>query len=240
MKKGKMNKIIGILLFPRVTNQDYIGMYEVFSRIPGYSVALISKQKGLIETEGGLKIMTDYSFNDIKKTDILFIPGGMGINGVLQDREQLEFIWKMGTSAEYITSVCTGSLTLAVTGLLDGYIATTHWRYLSLLKDFGVKISEDRVVVDRNRITGGGVTAGIDLALKLVGLLLDTSVAKMIELQLEYNPQPPYGTGHPRLADAHTLNMVMEKTEKVFLERKEIMNKLKSQSSDFFNRGFSA
>lgn len=232
-----MNKSIGILLFPRVTNLDYIGIYDVFSKIPGYTICLISKNSGLIETEGGLKVIADYSFRDIKNADILFIPGGMGINAVLQDREYLEFIRKTGVSAEYVTSVCTGSLALAATGLLKGYRATTHWRYLSLLKDFGVKVSEDRVVIDRNRITGGGVTAGIDFALILVGLVLNPLVAKRIELLLEYNPQPPFGTGHPGLADKDTLNTVLEKTEEVYLERKEIMNKVKPLYYDFLNSG---
>lgn len=215
-----------MILFEGLTLQDFVGPYEVFSRVPGWIIIPIAKEKGLIEAEGGLKVNAEWAFKDDPDFDILFLPGGKGINSQLADSAFLEFIQKKGQQAEFVTSVCTGSLLLAAAGLLTGYKATTHWRSLPLLALFGVSVLSDRVVIDRNRITGGGVTAGIDFALTLVSLLEGESLARKLELFLEYNPAPPFRGGHPRIAAAGTLDDVIKDTYGAYHEREQIIGKL--------------
>jgi len=220
---------IGMVLFDGFTAQDFIGPYEVFSRVPGWKIAIIAKMKGLIEAEGGLKIAATDSISEDPEMDILFLPGGRGINDLLKDSSFLEFIRGKGIRAEYVTSVCTGSLVLAAAGLLDGFRATSHWRSLPLLKLFGVDVSADRVVADRNRVTGGGVTAGIDFALYLVCLLEGEILARQIELGLEYNPAPPLRCGHPDIADRQTIEREISRTSGIYKERERIIRGLISR-----------
>jgi cyclohexyl-isocyanide hydratase len=131
---------------------------------------------------------------------VLFVPGGSGVDAILEDREVLEFLRKQGQQARFVTSVCTGSLALGAAGLLKGFRATTHWLSLDLLPLFGATAMPDRVVVDRNRITGGGVTAGIDFALAMTSTLFGEGLAKVVQLVIEYNPKPPFDSGHPSVA----------------------------------------
>ncbi len=154
-------------MFEGMTQLDLTGPLEVFSRFPENKIHLISKTVNPVKCDRSLAIIPDTSFENCPaKLDILFVPGGPGVSGVLKDNEYLNFIRSKKDSA-YITSVCTGSIVLAACGLLDGFRATTHWLSMDLLKRFKIETVDERVVVDRNRITGGGVTSGIDFSLML-------------------------------------------------------------------------
>ena len=194
--------IIGMLIFPDMTQLDFTGPYEVFSRMPGCDVKVIAKSLQPVATQNGLKIVPDAALGDVPQVDLLFVPGGPGVGAVMEDREVLEFLRRQAQQARYVTSVCTGALALGAAGLLKGYRATTHWASLDLLPVFGAAARTDRVVIDRNRITGGGVTAGIDFALTVAAQVLGEKTAKAIQLGLEYNPTPPFNSGHPSTADA--------------------------------------
>lgn len=214
---------IAMMLFPEVTIQDFIGPFEVFQRIEEFSVHVFSPQGGTIQTEGGLKIADTASADGLLFCDILFVPGGSGVNKIISDPEILRKIHDLGKRSRMVTSVCTGSLVLAAADLLTGYHATTHWRYLDLLGIFGAVPVADRVVVDRDRITGGGVTAGLDFALTLVSKLVSEARAREIALQLEYNPAPPFASGHPSVATEATVTAVEKKTQANYELRKKIM-----------------
>ena len=140
--------------------------------------------------------------------DVLFVPGGFGTNDMMKDLEVLDFLAQAGASARYVTSVCTGSVILAMAGLLDGYRAATHWAFYEPLEALGVEPSHERVCVDRNRITGGGVTAGVDFGLTLLAELKGQDVAEFTQLALEYDPAPPFNAGHPRTARAEIVDMI--------------------------------
>ena len=210
--------IIGMIMFEGMTQLDLTGPLEVFSRLPNTKVHLISKTAESVKSDRGLRILPDTTFDNCpEKLTILFIPGGPGVSAVLEDRHYLDFI-RSHRDSTFITSVCTGSLILAASGLLRGFKATTHWLSLDLLKRFGIELQNTRIVVDRNRITGGGVTSGIDFALTLTSILFGAPLAKELQLLIEYNPQPPFQSGHPDLADPATV-------EKVKSERQESQKK---------------
>jgi cyclohexyl-isocyanide hydratase len=152
--------------------------------------------------------------------DILFVPGGPGISGLLRDNESLDFIRSRKDSA-YITSVCTGSIVLAACGLLEGFKATTHWLSMDLLRRFNLEAVDERVVVDRNRITGGGVTSGIDFSLILTSILFGEQRAKEVQLLIEYNPKPPFQSGHPNIAEHSIVDMVKKQREEIQKKRLE-------------------
>jgi cyclohexyl-isocyanide hydratase len=195
-----MSLTVGMLLFPSMTQLDLTAPHEVFARMPDTKVVLMAKQPDSIRSEGGLRIVPDCSLADAPALDVLFVPGGTGISGVIQDAQSLEFLRDRARTARYITSVCTGALVLGAAGLLRGYRATTHWLSLDLLPLVGAIPSSGRVVIDRNRITAGGVTAGIDFGLTIAAELFGRSVAERIQLMMEYSPQPPLDSGSPSTA----------------------------------------
>jgi cyclohexyl-isocyanide hydratase len=225
---------IAMMLFPEVTIQDFIGPFEVFQRIEEFSVHTFSPLGGTIRTEGGLEIANTASADGLLFCDILFVPGGTGVNKIIADPEILRKIHDLGKRSRMVTSVCTGSLVLAAADLLTGYHATTHWRYLDLLPIFGALPVADRVVIDRDRITGGGVTAGLDFALTVVSKLVSETRAREIAQQLEYNPAPPFASGHPSVALPETLASVEKKTQANYELRKKIMTEAHAlaQASD--------
>jgi cyclohexyl-isocyanide hydratase len=200
--------VVGMLLFPNMTILDLTGPYDVFTRMPGARIHLIAARLGPIRTEKGLIIAADTTFDAAPPFDLLFVPGGPGQQEVMEDEPTLAFLREQGRSARLVTSVCTGSLILGAAGLLQGYRATTHWRYLDLLALLGAQPVAERVVVDRNRITGAGVSAGIDLALVIASALYGERIAQTIQLGIEYDPQPPFHSGSPRSADAALLEDV--------------------------------
>ena len=194
--------IIGMLIFPDMTQLDFTGPYEVFAQMQGCEVRVIAKTLQPVAARGGLKFIPDTTLDDAPPLDLVFVPGGPGVGALMEDKAVLEFLRRQAQQARYVTSVCTGALVLGAAGLLKGYRATTHWLSLDLLPVFGASAMPDRVVFDRNRITGGGVTAGIDFALSVAGQVLGAEAAKTIQLLIEYNPAPPFACGHPGTADA--------------------------------------
>ena len=190
----------GLLVFPDLTQLDLTGPYEVLSRAPGTRVVLVGTRPGPIRSEFGLTLGTDCTLDEAPPLDLLLVPGGVGVNALLSDDPVLDFLARRGASAAWVTSVCTGSLVLGAAGLLRGYRATTHWLSLDLLAELGATPVDARVVRDRNRITGGGVTAGLDFALALVAELHGREAAERIQLMIEYDPAPPLQAGSPRTA----------------------------------------
>jgi len=192
---------IGFLIYSDVIQLDVMGAYQVLSFPPNATIHLIGKTLEPITSNEGLILTPTATINDCPSLDVICVPGGgMGQIEVMQDRAILNFLASLGNQTPYITSVCTGSLILAKANLLEGYRATCHWAFKEHLSALRVKVAAERIVTDRNRITGAGVTSGIDFGLTLVGLLWDEEMAKMTQLMLEYNPQPPFNAGTPATA----------------------------------------
>jgi cyclohexyl-isocyanide hydratase len=192
---------IGLLLFPNLTQLDATGPYEVFARIPGARIHLAAKAATPVASDQGLAIVPTATLDDTPPLDVVCVPGGVGVNTLLEDDEVLAFLRRQAEGARFVTSVCTGALALGAAGLLRGYRATTHWMALEFLRAFGAEPVAERVVVDRNRITGAGVTAGIDFAIAIAQRLVGEEWARAIQLQIEYDPAPPFDSGSPRSAD---------------------------------------
>jgi cyclohexyl-isocyanide hydratase len=203
---------VGLLLFPRLTQLDLTGPYEVFARAPDTEVHLVWKTRDPVVSDRGLTILPTVSFDTCPPLDVLCVPGGPGQADLMADSAALDFLRRQASGARYVTSVCTGSLVLGAAGLLRGYRATTHWLSLDLLAALGATPIDERVVIDRNRITGGGVTAGIDFALAVVAELHGRERAQAIALQIEYDPHPPI-TGSPRHADRGLVERLRESTK---------------------------
>ncbi|KAK7205108.1 class I glutamine amidotransferase-like protein [Myxozyma melibiosi] len=186
---------IGLLLFPKLTQLDLTGPYEVFARAPGATVHLIAKSLDPVAADRGLQIVPTTTYASCPALDVICVPGGPGQIGLMDDDETLDFLRKVAADAKLITSVCTGSLVLGAAGLLRGYKATSHWSSLDQLSLLGATPVQERVVRDRNRITGAGVTSGIDFALNVVADLYGREVAEDVQFQLEYDPHPPFDAG---------------------------------------------
>src|ERR1700761_8054062 len=202
---------IGLVIFPKVTQLDMTGPLQVFSGVPGAKVHLIWKRIEPVPTDTVMMLTPTATFADCPQLDVICVPGGAGINDMVNDEEMLAFLRKQAATAKYVTSVCTGSLVLGAAGLLEGYRAATHWSAMEYLSAFGATPTSTRVCTDRNRITGGGVTAGIDFALTVVSVLADRQTAESIQLGIEYNPSPPFNAGSPDTAPADTLARVRER-----------------------------
>lgn len=213
---------IGMLIFPEMTQLDFTGPWEVFAQLPDCEVRVIAESLEPVAAKGGLRFLPDTQIDAAPGLDVLFVPGGPGTGTLMENRTALEFLRSQAQHARYITSVCTGALVLGAAGLLKGYRATTHWLSLDLLPIFGASAVADRIVVDRNRITGGGVTAGIDFALVIAATLCGTQTAQTIQLLLEYNPAPPFQCGHPTTADHRIIGHLRDKLEAVQNERMAI------------------
>ena len=217
---------IGMVIFPNLTQLDLTGPYEVFGRLPATKVLLIAESLEPLKSDNGLLLTPDETFDTAPQVDILFVPGGRGIFEAMQSEKLINFLQQQAVNAKYITSVCTGSLVLAAAGLLTGYKATTHWLSLHLLKMFNVEVVEERVVIDRNRITGGGVTAGIDFGLFVVAKLFGEDAAKETQLMMEYNPTPPFNAGSPKTAEKEIVDRVIATRKDIQKEREELIKKL--------------
>ena len=202
---------IGLVLFPKVTQLDFTGPLQVFSSVPGAQVHLVWKRIEPVTSDSVMMLTPTVSFADCPQLDVICVPGGFGTDDMINDEEMLAFLKKQAEGAKYITSVCTGSLVLGAAGLLKGYRAATHWTAMDFLSAFGAIPTRTRVCVDRNRVTGGGVTAGIDFALTLVSLLVDRRTAEAIQLRLEYNPAPPFNSGSPDTAPPEILARAKER-----------------------------
>lgn len=197
----------GLLLFPGFTLVDLAGPQTAF----GFhgKTHLIAKTMDPVPTDMGVSMNPTATFADAPdRLDVLFVPGGLGTNAAMEDRDTLQFLARAGATARYVTSVCTGSAILAIAGLLDGYRAATHWAFYEPLVALGVEPSYERVSVDRNRITGGGVTAGIDFGLSVIAELKGRQAAEFTQLVMEYSPQPPFAAGHPSTASQEVIDMI--------------------------------
>lgn len=198
---------IGMLLYPGFTLLDLAGPANAL----GFhgTIHLIWKTMDPVATDMGMSLHPTVTFANVPENlDVLFVPGGFGTNDAMEDEEILAFLASAGSTARYVTSVCTGSAILAAAGLLDGYRAATHWAFYEPLQALGVEPSHERVCVDRNRISGGGVTAGVDFGLTLLAELKGQKVAEFTQLALEYDPQPPFNAGHPRVARQEIVDMI--------------------------------
>lgn len=196
---------IDLLLFPDVTQLDLTGPFEVFARTPGVACHLVWKEIKPVRSDRGLTLLPDCTFNDCPPLDVICVPGGPGQIALMTDEETLSFLRQQAQHAQFITSVCTGSLVLGAAGLLRGYRATSHWSSRDQLALLGAEPVDARVVRDRNRLTGAGVTSGIDFALTLVAEIRGNDVAQAIQLQMEYDPEPPFHAGSPQSATPQQL-----------------------------------
>ena len=202
---------IGLLVFPKVTQLDLTGPVQVFSSVPDVKVHIIWKRLEPVPSDSALVLTPTITFGDCPQLDVICVPGGVGTDDIVGDDEVLDFLRLQAEGARYVTSVCTGSLVLGAAGLLRGYRATTHWTAMDCLAPFGAIPTETRVCIDRNRITGGGVTAGIDFALTLVSVMVDRSTAETVQLRLEYNPAPPFRAGSPDTAPPEVVALLKER-----------------------------
>src|ERR1700693_4637800 len=216
---------IGLVIFPRVTQLDLTGPVQVFSSVPDAKVHLIWKRIEPVPSDSVLTLTPTITFADCPQLDVICVPGGFGTDDMVNDEEGLDFLRRQAEGANYITSVCAGSLVLGAAGLLRGYRATTHWTAMDHLAPFGALPAKTRVCVDRNRVTGGGVTAGIDFALTLVSIMVDRESAEAIQLRLEYNPAPPFNAGSPDTAPPEILALMREKIAPAQARRSEAIGR---------------
>jgi cyclohexyl-isocyanide hydratase len=200
----------GMLVFPNMTQLDLTGPYEVLSRLPGAETVLLWKNLEPVRTEHGLTILPMASFSSCPRLDLVLVPGGGGINPLLEDAEVLAFLRRIAAEARWVVGVCTGSLVLGAAGLLRGRRATSHWMSRDLLRQFGAEPVAARVVADGKLVTGGGVTAGIDVALTVAAEIAGRPAAEAIQLAIEYDPDPPFSSGSPESADPAVLARVID------------------------------
>ena len=191
---------IGFVLFPNLLNLDFAGPWDVLANLPGATLHVVAKDLAPIVSSSGLSILPTITFANCPQLDLICVPGGAGHLDAMEDEATLDFLRQQEPGCRFLTSVCTGALVLAAAGLLEGYEATTHWNSHDRLAAYGAIPKQGRVVVDRNRITGGGVTAGIDFALQVIAELKGQDAAEFTQLVLEYDPQPTMTSGHPRTA----------------------------------------
>jgi len=191
---------IGFLLFPNVTQLDLTGPAQVLSRVPNARVHLVWKSAEPVMTDVGFTINPTTTFAECPQLTVLCVPGGFGIGDQIVDQETLAFLRRQGENARFVTSVCNGALILGAAGLLKGYKSACHWQWRKYLPRFGAEPIAKRIVRDRNRISGGGVTAGIDFGLALAAELAGDEVAKTLQLAFEYDPHPPFDCGTPEKA----------------------------------------
>ena len=202
---------IAMLIYPGMTALDLIGPQQTFGYMLGCKVDLVARTSQPVVTDTGVKIEPSATLSGLPDPDLIFVPGGgKGTVALMTDPEVIGFLAEKGKSARYVTSVCSGSLVLAAAGLLRGYKATSHWAVRDVLPTLGAKLEPGRVVEDRNRITAGGVTAGIDFGLHLVAKLRGEDYARAVQLMLEYDPHPPFESGTPVQAHTDTREFVTQ------------------------------
>jgi len=200
---------IAILLYEKMTALDAIGPYEVLSQLPNAEVCFTAEKKGLVRTDTGfLRLSADYDLSDVSKADILLVPGGPGDREVQQSPSVLDWIRRLHEQTRFTTSVCTGSLILGAAGLLKDVRATTYWARMEVLRKFGALPTSERVVEQGKIITAAGVSAGIDMALRLVQKISGDDYAQAVQLGIEYDPQPPFDSGSPSKAPSHIIDLV--------------------------------
>jgi transcriptional regulator GlxA family with amidase domain len=202
-------------LYPRITQLDFTGPFEVLARLPHARCTLASVAGGELAADRGLKFAGLTPLAEVQSCDLLCVPGGFGTIDAIEDARYLAALRRLGSRARYVTSVCTGSLLLAAAGLLRGRRAACHWAWRDQLAEFGVTPDPARVVRDGHVITGGGVTAGIDMAFEVMAEIAGRDYAETVQLALEYAPAPPFESGRPELAREPVLRVALERMESV-------------------------
>jgi cyclohexyl-isocyanide hydratase len=205
---------VGFVIFPDLTQLDFTGPQQVLARLPESAMHIVAKSAAPVPSDSGLSLVATHTFESCPRLDLICVPGGnAGVVRAMGDRETIEFVRRQASTARYVTSVCTGAFILGVAGLLKGRRATTHWAFAELLPLVGATHEKARVVKDGNVITAGGVTSGIDFGLRVVAEIAGESVAQAIQLGLEYDPDPPFASGHPDRASAAIKTMVSPRYE---------------------------
>ena len=218
---------VAFLLFPSLTQLDLTGPAQVLARLGADArVDLVWRDRDPVMTDAGFAILPTATFCEVPSVDILCVPGGIGVNAVIADDEVMGWVQDVGAKATWVTSVCTGSLILGAAGLLRGYRATSHWAWRDMLSLFGATPTAERVVIDGNRVTGGGVTAGIDFALSLTALLRGEAHARAVQLSLEYDPAPPFDAGSPEGAGQPLVSLFEQRMERLAPGRAEELRAL--------------
>jgi cyclohexyl-isocyanide hydratase len=217
-----MTRRIGMLIFPRLTQLDMTGPYEVLARLRNTTVDLVSRTRVPVTTDRGMQIVPTVTYSDCPPLDVVMVPGGPGQQDLMEDEATLEFLRKQAASAKYVTSVCTGSLVLGAAGLLKGKRATSHWAAVDHLALLGAIPVREKVVVDGHIVTGAGVTSGIDFALTLATILEGEQTAREIQLQIEYDPDPPYNSGSPNTAAPAIVEAVKARLARLNEERRVV------------------
>jgi len=222
---------VAFLLFPNVTQLDLTGPAQVLSRLGNVTLDLVWKDRAPVTTDAGFAIMPTATFAEVPRVDILCIPGGMGVTDVIADEAAMAWVRSVGAEAHWVTSVCTGSLILGAAELLKGYRAATHWSWREYLAMFGAEMVPERVVVDRNRVTGGGVTAGIDFGLFVAAQVFGPTVAQEIQLMIEYSPDPPFDSGSRKTAPQSLIENVSNARQRIQTERRAIAERVARRSA---------
>jgi cyclohexyl-isocyanide hydratase len=217
---------VGMLIFPRLTQLDMTGPYEVLARLPDTTVDLVGRTREPVTTDRGMQIVPTTTYAHCPPLDVIMVPGGPGQQDLMEDEEALAFLRAQAEGARFVTSVCTGSLVLAAAGLLKGKRATCHWAAIDNLALLGAVPTRERVVVDGNVVTGAGVASGIDFALKLAAILDGEEVARQIQLQIEYDPDPPFRSGSPDVATPETVAAVTARLAKLGEARKVVAERV--------------
>jgi cyclohexyl-isocyanide hydratase len=210
---------VAFLIYPNVTQLDFTGPAQVLSRLGDVTMHYVWKSRDPVATDSGFRILPTATFAELRSADILCVPGGFGCVDVIDDKEVLSWLREIGLQADWVTSVCTGSLILGAAGLLHGYRATSHWDWRDHLALFGAEPVAQRVVFDRNRVTGGGVTAGIDFALALMAAIRGETYARAVQLGLEYDPKPPFDSGSPEAVEPELVALVRQRGQRLAPDR---------------------
>lgn len=203
---------IGFVIFPDLTQLDFTGPLQVLARLPQSASHIIAKSEAPVPSDCGLSFLPTRTFANCPRLDLICVPGGVtGVVGAIGDQATVEFVRSQAHRAKYVTSVCTGAFVLGVAGLLKNRRATTHWAYTDLLPLVGATYEQARIVRDGNLITAGGVTAGVDFGLSVVAELAGEATARTIQLGIEYDPAPPFDSGHPDRAPAAVKTALVER-----------------------------
>lgn len=220
-------KTAGLLIFPGLTQLDMTGPYEVLARLPGWRAELVARTMDPVRTDRGLTLLPMVDFAHAPQFDLLVVPGGPGTDDLLLDAETVEFVRRQGEAAAHVFGICTGSLLLGAAGLLRGKRAGGHWSARDLLDRFGATVSDARMTVDGKVYTAGGVTSGIDMALRVAADLVGEDVAQQIQLAIEYDPEPPFRSGTPAVAPPH----ILERAKQTGMQRRALRERLTAEAA---------
>ncbi len=203
---------VAIPLFDKMTALDAVGPYEVLWRLPDVKVHFVGERIGPIESDRPLRLVVDEPYDALPAPDVVLVPGGFHVDDMVSDQALVEWIQHADKTSTWTTSVCTGALVLGAAGLLEGKNATTHWATKDMLAQYGATYVTERVVVDGKIVTGAGVSAGIDMALTLAGIISGEAIAEAVQLDIEYDPKPPYNTGSLATAPPEIVQLAREVT----------------------------